>query len=291
MICGIDIGGTFTRIGTVDSLLKVHNFEKLKTATVVDDFSAFLKAYIHTQKSIERIVIGFPGVVNPETKTVLKVPNQKSLEHLDIPALEKDLNLPIDIYKDTVILFKYDQRKGQLTENANVCGFYLGTGLGNIIYLNHQVHYGDNYAASELGHQAIQGSEKPCPCGLKGCFETVCSGHYLKHLHTTYFSDIAFDALFTQYVKSTHREKIDAFIDDFAFIIASQMHILDVKHIIIGGGIPLMSDFPKNELNEKINAFIRHPKLRPAAIYWSDNDPEQGVIGAAIVGYEKENEQ
>ncbi len=289
MICGIDIGGTFTRIGIVDSSFNVYDFKKIKTKTVADDFSAFIKAYISTQDSIERIVIGFPGVVNPETKKVLKVPNQKTLEHLDILALENELNLPIDIYKDTVLLFKYDQRFGRLKAYANVLGFYLGTGLGNIIFLNHHIHYGDFFAASELGHQGIQGSEKACPCGLKGCFETVCSGHFLKYLHSTYFSEIPFEALFTQYHQSDHREKIERFIDDFAFIIASQMHILDVKHIIIGGGIPSMKDFPKDRLHEKIDAFLRHPKLRPASIYWSDNDPMQGVIGAATLGYEKEN--
>lgn len=289
MICGIDIGGTFTRIGCVDDSLNVHGFTRVQTPTVVDDFSGFIKAHIAAYPSVRKIVIGFPGVVNPKTQEIIKIPNQKSLERLDIKALEKRFNLPIEIYKDTVLLFHYDQHVAQLKGYPNVLGFYLGTGLGNIIYLNHQIHYGDTFAAAELGHQGIKGNQSPCPCGLEGCFETVCSGHYLKYLHQTYFASIPFDALFSEYGQSSHRERIETFIDDFAFIIASQMHILDVKRIIIGGGVVQMTDFPKASLTQKINQAIRHEALKPAVVYWSQETPEQGVIGAAIAGFKKEH--
>ncbi len=288
MICGIDIGGTFTRIGAVDETFTVHDLQRVKTSEIADDFSAFLKAYVKTHPSIHRIVMGFPGVVNPQTHAIVKIPNQPALERLDIQALGRALNLPIDIDKDTYHLFRYDQRKGDLLNHLNLLGFYLGTGLGHVMYLNGQIHYGDDFAAAELGHQALKHGEKPCPCGLKGCFETVVSGHYLAHLHETYFKTVPFDDLFRQTVDSDHRDVIDTFVDDFAFIIASQMHILDVRHIIIGGGIPVMKDFPKVQLVDRIHVHLRKSHLIPANIYFSENPTEQGVIGAAIAGYEKE---
>ena len=287
MICGVDIGGTYTRIGRVDAAFNVHDFKRVKTASIVDDFSAFLQAYIQTHAHVSRIVMGFPGVVNPHTKTVLKIANQPHLESLDIQALETFLNLPIDINKDTYHLFMVDQKAGHLKTQPNILGFYLGTGLGHVIYLNHQIHYGDTYAAAELGHQAFRHSQAQCPCGLKGCFETKVSGHYLTHVHATYFNDIPFAGLFKA-TEHPHYEMLTDMLDAFAFIIASQMHILNVSHIIIGGGVPHMTDFPTSYLTQKIHTYIRHEALKPISIYWADARPEKGVIGAAMAGYQKE---
>lgn len=288
MILGIDIGGTFTRFGKVHRNLHVEELIKVHTNDIVDDFSAFLNRYLNNDSRIEKIVIGFPGVVDPTTNSIIKIANKKTLESLNLAQLSDTLNLPIKINKDTYHLFYYHQSVFDLTATSNILGFYLGTGLGNVIYLNHRIHMGDTYSASELGHQEIYGSLEPCSCGLKGCNETKLSGHYLEFLHRTYFKKIPLEKLFLSYESQKNGFILEEFLDYFAFVIANQVHILDVRTIVLGGGIPHMQGFPQNHLNSLINSHIRHPRMLPLNIYFTQPNPESGVIGAAIAGYQKE---
>lgn len=283
MICGIDIGGTYTRIGLVDHDLTIHAFEKHPSTLIIENFSVFLKEYISRHHPPSQIVIGFPGVVNPQSKKIMNVPNLKAAETLDIQQLENALKIPIHINKDTHHLFLSDQHALGVSNIPNVLAFYLGTGLGFVIYLNHQIITGDEFIAGELGHQKLKGIDAPCQCGLRGCYETICSGWYLKNLHQNYFKEIPLDQLFEAYTHSTHRSYIDQFIDDFAFVIASQLNLFGVKHAIIGGGIPQMKGFPKETLENLVKNKIRHPALKPIKLYFSESDDNQGVIGAALI--------
>ena len=61
-----------------------------------------------------------------------------------------------------------------------ILGFYLGTGFGNAVYINGQLHVGKNGVAGELGHIPMYGIDEACTCGNIGCSETRCSGRYLK---------------------------------------------------------------------------------------------------------------
>lgn len=56
----------------------------------------------------------------------------------------------------------------------------LGTGLGSGIFANGQLVYGNDGFAGELGHILIDGNERMCGCGRKGCLETYASATGLK---------------------------------------------------------------------------------------------------------------
>jgi glucokinase len=58
----------------------------------------------------------------------------------------------------------------------------LGTGLGSGFIVNGKLVYGHDGFAGELGHTAIrmEGSERECGCGMKGCLETYVSATGLK---------------------------------------------------------------------------------------------------------------
>lgn len=282
MILGIDVGGSFTRLGVVDPALNVSYFYKVKTQEVVEDFSAFIRNFVATIPLLKGVVMGFPGVVNPMSQSLIKIPNQPQLSSLDIAVLSQQINLPILIDKDTHLLFHYDRFQKKLDHTPNILGFYLGTGLGNIIVLNHQIIRGDHHSASELGHLKIRHHETHCPCGLKGCYETNVSGHYLKALHQAQFTT-PYDRLF---IDHPNHPLIQAFIDDFCEAMMIEIHLLDVNTIIIGGGVVHMKGFPKDLLVKRLNQSIRHDTAPPLAVHFTDDNPHNGVIGAAIWGYQ-----
>jgi len=282
MILGIDVGGSFTRLGVVDKDLNVFHFHKVNTQEVVEDFSAFIRNFVANIPPINGVVMGFPGVVNPMSQSLIKIPNQPQLSSLDIPLLSQHINLPILIDKDTHLLFHYDRFQKKLNLTPNILGFYLGTGLGNVIVLNHQIIRGDHHSTSELGHLKVRDHEVMCPCGLKGCYETKVSGHYLKALHEKLFTS-PYDKIFIDHLQ---HPMVQAFIEDFCEAMMIEIHLLDVNTIIIGGGVVQMNGFPKDMIVKHLNQSLRHESALPLNIHFTDENPHAGVIGAAIWGYQ-----
>lgn len=53
---------------------------------------------------------------------------------------------------------------------------FLGTGLGGGLMLDGTLYHGHTNMAGEIGHIVIHPNGRQCPCGSRGCLETVASG-------------------------------------------------------------------------------------------------------------------
>ena len=77
-------------------------------------------------------------------------------------------------------------------------------------------------------------------------------------------------------------EIIKQFIETLALPIATEINIFDPDYIIIGGGVPMMKDFPIEYLNKSIYKYTRKPyPAESLNIIYSKHDQKSGVLGAA----------
>lgn len=276
---GIDIGGTFTRYGIIGTN-ETLNIKK-KSTKEISNYIEFITSIVEkTTVEIDTISIGIPGIVNHQK--IVSVPNIKLLEQEDFKEqLEKKTNIKVIISKDVNLLFEYHIQELNLINTKNILGFYVGTGLGNVIRINGEIFKGENGFSGELGHIPVIGNTLQCGCGKIGCSETIVSGKALIELHQSHFKDIEFRSIF----KERHNHpKIIEFITNMAKIFAVECNILDISTIILGGGVINMPHFPKSLLEESLKQELRSKTIEDnLRLYYANDLPINGIIGADIV--------
>ncbi|MDP2814821.1 MAG: allose kinase [Erysipelotrichaceae bacterium] len=279
----IDIGGTFTRYGLIDSDNNLLEHQKISTFRNKDDLVKWIKEYTKdlTEKhNVKAIVIGYPGIVNQANLEIISLPNLSGLEGKDyLTALYNEIQIPIFVNKDTTHLLEYDIQHFNITDK-NVLGYYLGTGFGHAMLLNGKIFEGDTYAAGEIGHINIFDNSVQCGCGQFGCSETKVSGKHLREIKEEHFANTEIDDLF---VNHTNEQPIQQFISDLARTISISLNLLDVSTIVLGGGVFNMKAFPNESFEQQLKQHLRSDKFRQKlSVMYSKDISINGIIGGGL---------
>ncbi|WP_455819954.1 allose kinase [Pseudomonas cerasi] len=282
---GIDIGGTSTRLMLMDNQQHWLNFHKIATASWSQSSEALTElaqriAQFLEQQPVSGIMLGLPGILSRDRQQVLSLPFIQRLDNQPVAAeLSERLGLPVAMDKDVNHLLLWDLLQlPQLPDSA--VGLYLGTGMGNSLWLNRQFYHGEHGAAGELGHIPFGESNLPCPCGNQGCAETVTSGHWLSGWAAQHLPDIPLAEVFSVH---RHHPVLEAFVTRLAKVIAMEMNILDPDTLILGGGVLAMADFPQDALRQQIRQYLRPPITRSGLnIVFSAPGDQTGCRGACL---------
>lgn len=296
-IISIDIGGTNFRIGLVSenyecSYLEKYSSEFLKVNSAPKKLYECIQSYMIKNNinvaDVEAVSIGVPSIVSKYRDFVYQSPNIAGLSDLNLSkAIEDLIKIPVLVDRDVNYLLKYDVYMNGLDENRNntILGFYIGTGLGNAIYINGNIYRGKNGVAGELGHIPVINNNKICACGNIGCIETICSGKALREIKEKSFKDICIEDIFKKY---NENREIKEFIEYLAIAISTEITLLDPDKIVISGGVVAMNDFPKEYLFSEIKKRSRHPYPSDnIEILFTAGKTETGVIGGAISYFDK----
>jgi allose kinase len=292
-VVGLDIGGTNCRIGMVDYANNLYHAQIINTVDLqfngkfLDGLLDFTQQYIDQYQSkfdIIAISMGFPSTINRDRSVLLSTPNIEGLNNIPIVSLcEKVFKIPVFINRDVNMLLYHDIYYFHIPKDEIILGFYIGTGLGNAIYINNKVLLGKHGVAGELGHIPIIGSEKRCSCGNEGCIEAIAAGRYLEELCQTRFVGTPIKDI---YIKHLNTPEIREQVEYLSIPIATEINIFDPHYIILGGGILQMEGFPKDLLEEFIIKHSRKPyPAEGLSILYALTEQENGIIGAGIYGF------
>ncbi|PKH21731.1 allose kinase [Enterobacterales bacterium CwR94] len=261
---GVDIGGTSTRLLQMDASQQWSGFRKVPTASWASQADALGALATLIAESLETqptagVMLGLPGILSRDRQHVLSLPFIQALDDRPVAAeLSEMLSVPVAMDKDVNHLMLWDLLQlPALPDNA--VGLYLGTGMGNSLWLNGKFYHGQHGGAGEIGHIPWADNQQPCPCGNIGCAETLTSGNWLSRWAAQHCPETNLSQLFS--VHGDHPD-ILSFIDRLAKIIASEMNILDPEYLILGGGVLAMPDFPLATLQQKITGHLRPPVTR-----------------------------
>lgn len=183
-VIGMDIGGTNTVFGVVDSRGNVLATDSIKTQKYTD-----IDEYVNIiSEKLIPMIESFGGVEKFRGFGI-GAPNGNYYKG----TIEHAANLP---WEGVIPLTKmFEERVGihtALTNDANAAAIgemtygaargmkdfimiTLGTGVGSGIVVNGQMVYGHDGFAGELGHVTVKREGRICGCGRKGCLETYCS--------------------------------------------------------------------------------------------------------------------
>lgn len=289
---GIDIGGTNFRMGAIGCEGEVLKYKILSSRTFLSMQNPVNALYESISQLIDEmgyqpsgVCMGFPGTISKDKSTVISCPNLPVFDKVNIrQVLESRLHVPVLLEHEVLLLLSNDMKQFDLFDKDCIIAVYLGTGLGNAMYIHGRLLEGANGVSGELGHIPIPGNHTQCACGNIGCIESRASGKRLEEIcHEKGLPDKAFTEALCGGAKDP---LVFDFLDHIACAIATEINILDPDCVIIGGGVMMVPNFPYDDLLERIHVHVRKPdpadhlnfiRLSP--------DPLQGVRGAGIYGW------
>lgn len=185
---GVDIGGTNTDIGLVDSEGLCLEMLRIKTA-LFTDVNLYVDALISnirlliTKNDIPEITgigIGVPNG-NYYTGCVENAVNLNFKGKIDLRKLiQKSIPVEVIVTNDANAAAYGEMIYGGAKKMKNFIMFTIGTGVGSGIVVDGKLVYGHDGNAGEIGHTIIFPEGRPCNCGRKGCLEQYTSARGIR---------------------------------------------------------------------------------------------------------------
>ena len=307
---GIDIGGTNTVFGLIDS--SGHIIKKNSILTNSNKAPELLFKNIfnkiklwETELNLQNIIkdIGV-GVPNGDyfTGMVVNPPNLgKGWYDLNLVSLIKSFkNIPVIITNDANAAALGEKSYGVAKSMNDVVVITLGTGLGSGIIVNNNLVYGYDGFAGELGHLVIEPDGRDCGCGRKGCLEMYVSAKGLDYTVKEYRIEYQ-NNKFLQSIKSQtiHGKLLDIAFDNGEEIVkdiykytgdmlglglAQIAKILSPEAFVFYGGLSnakhRILDFAKDSMNANRS---KYQKNKVKILLSELPDGEAGILGASCL--------
>ncbi len=294
IVAGIDIGGTNTVIGLVDSKGNILYKTSVPTRTadvpnkLVNDVYTAINPYLIEHKiQLDGIGVGAPNG-NFYTGNIEFAPNLPWKGIVPLAKLFQDkFSIPVKLTNDANAAAIGEMIFGRAKGMKDFIFITLGTGVGSGIVANGKIVYGHDGFAGEIGHIIIEKNGRQCGCGRKGCVETYCSAGgivktYLELSNNISVNDSKQVADLALKGDKNALETFDRTAGYLAFTLANAVAFSSPKAIFIFGGpsnagdlllTPLKKMFEENLLEIYKNKI---PILRSGL---TENDG--AVLGAA----------
>lgn len=308
---GIDIGGTNTVMGIVDTRGKVVTTSAIKTQQYreIDDFieavAEVLRALMDSvggAQLIAGIGIGAPNA-NFYNGNIEYAPNLPWKGVVPLGELIYDkLGIPVAVTNDANAAAIGEMTYGAARGMRDFIMITLGTGVGSGIVVNGQLVYGHDGFAGELGHTIAYRGGRQCGCGRRGCLETYCSAigvartardflaardtqSLLRRLNPEeitskdiYEAAVAGDALAQEIFAYTGRIMGEAFADFVAFSAP--------EAIILFGGLARAGELLRQPVIEALEQNVMQCWKGKIKVLFSELDAaDAAVLGASALGW------
>lgn len=308
-IIGVDLGGTFVKIGLVDSLtgtiLKKSEIETkvdLGGDTVVKRISDEIKRLTENE-NYEAVGIGSPGSIDKENGIVKFSPNFPDWNNFPLgPKLSELINKKVYVENDANSFALGEKWFGAGKGKEHIIALTLGTGVGGGIISHNFLITGSTGIGGELGHVIINPNGPLCGCGNYGCLEAYASATAIvrmakerrkKFPNSLIFQNenisakVVFDA-----AKQNDRLALiirDEVVEALAVAITGFIHTFNPEVIIIGGGVSKAGNILFEPLRKRVDELVMPSFKNTYEILQSPLVENAGILGAASIVLQREN--
>lgn len=295
---GIDIGGTKTDAVAVAADGQIAQQLRLATGfgpaavleTAVSAVTQLASLSGTPIADFTSIGIGIPGAVDNGTGRVTHAVNL-GLAGLDLGAeLSARLGRPVRIDNDVNAAALGAFHLLEKDPAHSMAYLNLGTGLAAGLVLGGQLWRGSRGTAGEIGHIPVDPAGLQCPCGQRGCLETVASGSAIARQWPTDDPKPA-RALFAAAAAGDQLalEVKQRLVENVAAAVRILVLTVDVDSVVIGGGLSslgpeLLADVVAVlESWEQASPFLASTALSQRVHIVPAGFPA-AAVGAALVG-------
>lgn len=254
---GVDIGGTKTACGLVDSKGRLRKKVVYKTGRtksealkrINDGISLLLEG---VSNDVIGIGVGIPGVVDVKTGKISKLPNLKILNGVDlVKILKKKFRKKVSMMNDANCSALGEYKFGVGCGAKSLFVVTLGTGIGGGVVIDGKIYSGRGNA-SEPGHMILEKGKE---------FEDVASGKVLNKL-----------------IKKKGKRAYDEYAHALGIGLSNIIKLYDPQVIVISGGVASNCNM---FLNKAIAVARKNTFFPIGKIVVSNFPKDVGVIGAA----------
>ncbi|WP_010203677.1 ROK family protein [Salinibacterium sp. PAMC 21357] len=294
---GVDIGGTKTDAVAIDEQGAIAGQIRVRsgigpdalvasTVQALEELAGVVGVYTIDFTSIG---IGIPGtVVGGRVSHALNL----AIDGLDLGGeLDARLGRSVSIDNDVNAAALGAFHLLETDPSHSMAFLNLGTGLAAGLVLGGQLWRGSRGAAGEIGHVPIDPQGLECPCGQRGCLETVASGSGVARMWPT-DSDQPTTALFEAAASGDPaaiavRARL---VENVASAVRLLVLTVDVDSVVLGGGVSTLSDLIDDVRAvlarwETTSAFLASIGLS-SRVHGLPADFPAAAVGAAMVSGE-----
>lgn len=283
---GIDLGGTKIATALVDSEGNMlGEVNKVSTPKTVEGIKDILKNIILSYKDNDFVTLATAGAVNRENTKVIGSTANLPKGYSDINFQELT-DKPIFIENDANCAAWAEHRIGASKGYDNSVMLTLGTGVGGGIIIDGKLLKGKSGAAGEMHFALSRSQRRICTCGFYDCFEAYASGNGLRRTAIEIFKDEKITTYDVIDLANKNDEKallaLFTWQNDIAIGIAGLANIFDPDCFVLSGSMEQFVD------TQKIEDFVNKSIVTsPTKIFHAKAGNYAGLIGAALLGYEK----
>lgn len=311
-VVGMDIGGTNTVFGIVDSRGNVLTSSSIKTQQYekIDDYvdaaCTKLLELVNTVGGVEKIKglgIGAPNG-NYYKGTIEFAPNLPWKGVIPLAKLfEERLGIPTALTNDANAAAIGEMTYGAARGLKDFIMITLGTGVGSGIVVNGQLLYGHDGFAGELGHVIVNREGRLCGCGRHGCLETYCSATGVARTAREFLVARSEDSLLRNipaeeivskdvYDAAVQGDKMAQDIFEYTGRIlgealANAIAFSSPEAIVLFGGLARSGEYILNPIKRAIEENVLKIYKGKTEILLSQlKDADAAVLGASALGWE-----
>lgn len=311
---GVDVGGTFTKIGAVEPSGRIRLQESLPSE-VARGPAAFVErvaGIVDRWRSEHRLVLlgvglGLAGDVDSRRGTLRFTPNLRGWDGFPFKrALERRLKSRVVVENDANAAV-WGAYVGELKRKPrHVVGITLGTGVGGGLIIGGRLYRGATGSAGEIGHTKVEPGGERCHCGARGCLEAyggsygilrlarrlikekpsrakrllrICGGvDRLEPRHLSLAAD-AGDPVARQVWLETGRK--------LALGLENLILVANPDVVMVLGGVSRAGRWLLDPITDHLNAQPFRTPFRHARIKLAD-EPNAGCVGAALLALDPE---
>jgi len=309
---GIDLGGTFIKVGCFDSQLKLlaktsapTEAEKDAKMVIENMASAAEKCVAEagfSMADVAAVGLGCPGPARYSEGIIEAATNFPTFRNIPVRQMLSDR------LASKTIIFENDANIACFGEFAAGAGkdvddmvfFTLGTGIGGGIVNKGKLLAGAGDNAAELGHIIIYPDGRLCNCGQRGCVEAYASA-----TNTAKRATEAVEKGRPSSLKKVLDEKGEITCKDvydhlkagdklakeitdetakaLALVCINMLHTTEPKRIVFAGGMIAAGDVLLNRIKYYFNEHIWNLRKETVDICFATLGEDAGIIGAAAL--------
>jgi glucokinase len=291
---GIDVGGNHVKMGIVDEKGALLDFQSLKTAELREDgdfVSNFLDKVAYqliNHKEINKIGIGLPGMLTKDRKVPLEIPAIPELNNIPLydKLKAKMPNVEFFLENDANAAALGELLFSEATLPDTFAFITLGTGIGSAVILDRKIFTGGDGNGLELGHiPSRNGKRLEVNIGKQGIIDLAAQRleNYKDETVIPRNQPISATKLVVSaaegdtFSKSVFYEVGEILGEGLVALI----RIMDIKTIIIGGGLSAGFDFIKPGIEKSLNYYLSAYYLDRLDLRLAILGNDAGILGAA----------
>ena len=310
---GIDLGGTNIKAALVDKEKGFIKTESVPTHAEMGKDHVFDRLAMAISNLLEDldeepigIGMGLPGMVSMDRKTVKRPPNLPGWKVVHVSEeLKKRTGYDCVIENDANLAAYGSAQFGVGKNFDSLIMITLGTGVGGGIIFENKIYRGTTGMAAELGHVIIDYHGPLSNSNTRGGIEAYLGQRFLSRYAADKIRQDTDNPLYKKFHKDFEKlEPVDLYHaardgnelaveilrktgEKLGFAIVNYIHILDIRKIIVSGGVAKAGDFILEPAKKTATELLMPPFREDFEIIEESLGNDAALLGAASLAFEE----